>query len=175
VLPQFVVVVNHSFFGESYASKTTSLPEPTFNAFQQRERIMTAETVGYKRPPTATRFKPGESGNPSGRPKKKKTLRDELIEELSSTIQVREGARQIEITKGQAIMKALVKSGIDSNLRGIKILLSFSDQITGGNDQEPIEQTPDDLELLESFVDRQIRRRNAISNTNSQTKDQHND
>jgi hypothetical protein len=26
--------------------------------------------VGYKRPPRATRFKKGESGNPSGRPKK---------------------------------------------------------------------------------------------------------
>ena len=136
---------------------------------------MKAETVGYKRPPTATRFKPGESGNPSGRPKKRKTLRDELIEELSSTIKVSEGARQIEITKGQAILKALVSSAIDGNLRAITSLLAFSDQITGGNDQELIEQTPDDLELLESFVDRQIRRRNAICNTNSQTKDQDND
>jgi len=27
------------------------------------------EEVGYKRPPKATRFKPGQSGNPKGRPK----------------------------------------------------------------------------------------------------------
>jgi hypothetical protein len=26
--------------------------------------------VGYKRPPVATRFKKGQSGNPSGKPKK---------------------------------------------------------------------------------------------------------
>ena len=26
--------------------------------------------IGYKKPPLETRFKPGQSGNPSGRPKK---------------------------------------------------------------------------------------------------------
>jgi hypothetical protein len=31
-----------------------------------------AETVGYKRPPGKTQFEPGKSGNPRGRPKRKK-------------------------------------------------------------------------------------------------------
>jgi hypothetical protein len=31
-----------------------------------------AKTVGYKRPPTKTQFEPGKSGNPCGRPKRKK-------------------------------------------------------------------------------------------------------
>ena len=33
-----------------------------------------AEKVGYGRPPLTTRFKPGESGNPRGRPKGSKSL-----------------------------------------------------------------------------------------------------
>jgi hypothetical protein len=32
-------------------------------------------TVGFRRPPAATRFKPGVSGNPTGRPKGKTPLR----------------------------------------------------------------------------------------------------
>src|SRR3954468_3734508 len=32
------------------------------------------ERVGYGRPPRATRFKPGQSGNPRGRPKGAKSL-----------------------------------------------------------------------------------------------------
>ena len=31
-----------------------------------------AETVGYKRPPSKTQFEPGKSGNPRGRPKRRK-------------------------------------------------------------------------------------------------------
>lgn len=33
------------------------------------------DEVGYKRPPAKNRFKPGKSGNPSGRPKKSPTDR----------------------------------------------------------------------------------------------------
>src|ERR1700730_14160510 len=41
----------------------------------KRNRAMSDEKndydVGYKRPPVATRFKKGQSGNPGGKPKKK--------------------------------------------------------------------------------------------------------
>ena len=39
-------------------------------------------SVGYGRPPEATRFKPGQSGNPKGRPKGSKNLRTLFAEEL---------------------------------------------------------------------------------------------
>ncbi len=38
--------------------------------------------VGYRKPPKHTRFKPGQSGNPRGRPKGTKNLKTDLIEEL---------------------------------------------------------------------------------------------
>ena len=41
--------------------------------------------VGYRKPPKATQFKQGQSGNPHGRPKGTKNLKTDLIEELSST------------------------------------------------------------------------------------------
>lgn len=37
--------------------------------------------VGYKKPPKNTRFKPGQSGNPNGRPKTQKSNQD-IFEEI---------------------------------------------------------------------------------------------
>jgi hypothetical protein len=38
--------------------------------------------VGHAKPPKHTRFQPGQSGNPRGRPKGTKNLKTDLIEEL---------------------------------------------------------------------------------------------
>ena len=38
--------------------------------------------VGYRKPPMHTRFKPGQFGNPRGRPKGTKNLKTDLQEEL---------------------------------------------------------------------------------------------
>jgi hypothetical protein len=42
--------------------------------------------VGYKKPPKATQFKPGQSGNPAGRPKSKPA--DKRLEALLTAIDV---------------------------------------------------------------------------------------
>ena len=47
-----------------------------------REEPEVKYTVGYKRPPIATRFQPGGVGNPKGRPKKRKTVGQTLEETL---------------------------------------------------------------------------------------------
>jgi hypothetical protein len=41
------------------------------------------DTVGYKRPPSKTRFKPGQSGNPRGRPKRQVDMSSALVRYLS--------------------------------------------------------------------------------------------
>jgi len=49
------------------------------------------ESTGYKRPPVATRWKKGQSGNPSGRKKGSLNLATDLIAELGEIIQINEG------------------------------------------------------------------------------------
>ena len=42
--------------------------------------------VGYRRPPPASRFKPGQSGNPKGRQRGAKNFATELADELQEKI-----------------------------------------------------------------------------------------
>jgi hypothetical protein len=53
---------------------------------------------GYARPPKAHQFKPGESGNPRGRPKGARNLRTDLSEIMKKKVSVRESGKQRRIT-----------------------------------------------------------------------------
>ena len=62
--------------------------------------------VGYKNPPHHSRFKPGQSGNPLGRPKKQRpTLIESFDKELNTSVTLTEGGKRRRITKLQAIAK----------------------------------------------------------------------
>ena len=58
--------------------------------------------VGYGKPPAATRFKSGKSGNPRGRPKgsANKAKRPALNEERMKTILLEEAYRTIKVNEG---------------------------------------------------------------------------
>ena len=72
--------------------------------------------VGYAKPPVATRFKPGQSGNPKGRPKGAKNkrpalheerMKDIILDEAYRTITVRDGDRNVTVPMAQAIIRSL--------------------------------------------------------------------
>ena len=76
----------------------------------------TTYDVGYGKPPKSTRFKPGVSGNPRGRPKGAKNklprlneerLKSIILSEAYRDITVRDGARNVTIPMAQAIVRAL--------------------------------------------------------------------
>lgn len=50
--------------------------------------------VGYKKPPKAHQFKPGQSGNPSGRRKAQPTFANDLADELRESITLHEKGRE---------------------------------------------------------------------------------
>lgn len=80
--------------------------------------------IGYKNPPRHTRFKPGQSGNPNGRPKKKATTFAESIEkELNTRIAVNEGGMQRRITKLQAIAKQQTNKAVNGDLKATALVM----------------------------------------------------
>jgi Family of unknown function (DUF5681) len=82
-------------------------------------------TSGYKRPPLHTRFKPGQSGNPNGRPKKKGATFAESIErELNTSITVVEAGKRRRITKLEAIVKQQTNKAVNGDPKATALLLS---------------------------------------------------
>ena len=141
---------------------TTDLPEADEAA---RETPTSEYEVGYGKPPKSTRFQPGQSGNPRGRPKGTKNLKTDLIEELQEKIEIREGNRSRKVTKQRAFVKALTNGSIKGNARSASLLLSTMIRVldTGANDIEVSDEiTADEAEILREFEAR-LRRRAVAS------------
>ena len=120
------------------------------------------DRAGYKRPPGKSRFKPGQSGNPKGRPKHARNLKTEFLEELNEVIRVREGGHEMKISKQRAFVKSLVAAAIKGDMRAANALVSFCTRAFGEEDEsQPKPPAPDDLEILEEFVGREVRKRTA--------------
>jgi hypothetical protein len=85
--------------------------------------------VGYGRPPQTSRFKPGQSGNPKGRPKAAKNLSTLAREKLQAKVSVREGGRERLMSKAELGVTKLVNRFAES---GDPKLLAALQKMEGG-------------------------------------------
>jgi hypothetical protein len=126
-----------------------------------------ADSVGSKKPPKRHQFQPGQSGNPTGRPKGTRNLKSDLREELAEIITIREGGRDISMSKQRALIKRLVNSAIDGDARAINTLMSFCARAFRQDDNGEQQQAPDDCEIVKTFEQRQTRRHGNAANRNN--------
>jgi hypothetical protein len=76
--------------------------------------------VGYGKPPRATRFGKGVSGNPKGGPKGSKNL-STLFQRVATTrIQVTESGRTRTMTRLEAVLHQFANSALKGNHRAMK-------------------------------------------------------
>jgi hypothetical protein len=61
-----------------------------------------SRSAAYRRPPEATRFKPGQSGNPKGRPKGSRNFSTAIEKELNARVVVNENGKRRTITRRDA-------------------------------------------------------------------------
>ena len=116
------------------------------------------EKVGYGKPPTKSRFKPGQSGNPSGRRKGSVNLKSDLRSELSEKIQIREGERSLKVSKQRAMLKALVAKALKGDARAANVVLTLVGRLFEPEAvaEEVPALTSDDEAILARFLARRL-------------------
>lgn len=120
--------------------------------------LHTPEAVGYGRPPRHSRFKPGQSGNPSGRPKGARSLRSDLAEELSETVQVSENGRTVVVSKQRLAIKSLTTKAIKGHVPAAARLFDLVRDTQGYGDNADVGSArlsdEDDEAVITSFLAR---------------------
>jgi hypothetical protein len=108
----------------------------------------TKTTVGYRRPPIEHQFKPGQSGNPSGRPKGARNFTSDLREELAELVSIKDGGGSFQVTRQRAIVKAVVNAALEGDQRAATTVFGWSSRAFGSepepetDDGDPDDQAP---------------------------------
>ncbi len=115
----------------------------------RRPPPLTDYEVGYGRPPTDTRFKPGQSGNPKGRPRQQKTIAALLQQALSKKVRIQENGVTKSLPAEQVALMQLANKAAKGDLRALKLLFELKDRYHGPSGEQPfvIQLFPEDRNL----------------------------
>src|SRR6266446_10286457 len=116
-----------------------------------------AYEVGYGKPPLATRFRPGQSGNSKGRPRGAKSVATSVDEALNERVSVTENGKRRKITKRQAMFKQLANRAAQGDHKATQLLLGYLQDIerrAGASAGEPAALNDADRQVLQLIRDR---------------------
>lgn len=110
------------------------------NADTSRERLPAkgSKGTGYKKPPTASQFPPGKSGNPAGRPLGAKNklpafglehVRSTILAELRELITVPVGETTITLPVLTAILRKVTDRATSGDMRAAHMILTMAQEI----------------------------------------------
>jgi hypothetical protein len=89
------------------------------------------DDIGHGRPPKQSQFKPGVSGNPKGRPKRKPDDVSEVIKAaLNAPIQIRNQRRTKSVTRTEVGLKKLVDNAVRGDSTAAAALLQIRTQVS---------------------------------------------
>lgn len=109
------------------------------------------DDVGYGKPPRAHQFKPGQSGNPKGRPKGKKNEATMLDELLFQKIKIREGGRERRITLFEGMLRRFAEDSLKGNIKAATFLFSRYGATSSAEPQQA-ELSDDDQAVLKAYA-----------------------
>jgi len=91
------------------------------------------DLIGYKKPPKKHRFKKGQSGNPSGRPKGRARLSETFLSILEERIPVTAGGRKQYMCRAEAFANQIVKGAANGDAQMTRFLFDLLAQYDSEN------------------------------------------
>ncbi|WP_300395759.1 DUF5681 domain-containing protein [Henriciella sp.] len=82
--------------------------------------------VGYGKPPEDTRFEPGKSGNPKGRPKGSRNFATDLKEVLGMRVEITSAGHKTSISTQKAALMRLRERALKGDHRALEKLLTLA-------------------------------------------------
>ena len=111
--------------------------------------------VGYKKPPRKNQFKPGQSGNPKGRPKLVKSFSDDLKEESEELLTITENGKKIRTTKQRIFIKKVYNAALSGDKTAMKELVKLLGSLPEKVKEIKEELSESDKAILQEYVERQ--------------------
>ena len=86
------------------------------------------EKVGYGNPPKSGQFKPGQSGNPKGRPPNEKPEAIDTIALLDGEVKVRVKGKEKTMPAFEAMLRQLAKKAMKRDVRAIGTFIKLTER-----------------------------------------------
>jgi len=130
------------------------------------KRVRPNGGVGYGRPPAEHQYKPGQSGNPKGRPKGAKNESTILHQLLHRKVELRIGGRLKKVTLLEAILLRIAEDSLKGNTKSASFLLNRYGAIVSGEAPSSV-LSEDDQDILEAFARRLDEQRHTKAKSKS--------
>jgi hypothetical protein len=115
--------------------------------------------VGYRKPPLAHRFKPGQSGNPKGRKRRSVNVSTTLRNLLSEPRKVRIGEHTRTLTTTEVMLRRLVERVVQGDIRAFNVLVELVERYLPDALSQVGQRVlaGEDLAMLQDFLVRRSR------------------
>src|SRR5262249_28396246 len=127
---------------------------------------------GYGSPPLHGRFKPGQSGNPRGRPKGSLNFATDLKNTLLAPVALNDGGRARRVTTQKAALLRLREKALKGDVRALDKLLSYAITMSGSSAEDsPKSPSGEDQAILDAFRQEILAEASAAAERHNDTED----
>src|SRR6516162_9275442 len=108
--------------------------------------------VGYGKPPAASRFKSGQTGNAKGRPKGHKNLKTLIRQAMTTKISVQEGTSNRQVTKIEGVVLRQLQNALKGNDRSAMAVIRMALQLGFLDDNAENQQAEEALSAVDERI-----------------------
>jgi len=113
--------------------------------------------IGYGKPPRHSQFKPGQSGNPRGRPKAAKGLKTIVRETMTAKVPVRTAAGERKMSRMEAVMHKTIELAMKGNPRALAQLIALYGAAVPDASTQDSAAIPEDLSATDMKILAELR------------------